>query len=71
MVSVHRHHLSGPQILNASGAALGNNVSHTTGQGMATGDSESLGDGTNGDFNEMAFSIEKVTVTAKSRALKS
>ena len=39
-------------------------------QGMATGDSEALGDGVNGDFNEMAFSIEKVTVTAKSRALK-
>ena len=36
---------------------------------MTTGDSEDLG--TAGDnFNEMAFSIEKVTVTAKSRALK-
>ena len=36
---------------------------------MTTGDSEDLG--TSGDnFNEMAFSIEKVTVTAKSRALK-
>ena len=43
---------------------------YSLGQGMATGDSEALGDGTNGDFNEMAFSIEKVTVTAKSRALK-
>ena len=43
---------------------------YSVGQGMATGDSEALGDGTNGDFNEMAFSIEKVTVTAKSRALK-
>jgi hypothetical protein len=29
-----------------------------------------LGDGTSNEFNEMAFSIEKVTVTAKSRALK-
>ena len=36
--------------------------------GMNTGDSEGLGDGD--AFNEMAFSIEKVTVTAKSRALK-
>ena len=37
---------------------------------MATGDAEAL-DGTGSDaFNEMAFSIEKVTVTAKSRALK-
>ena len=43
---------------------------YSLGQGMATGDSEALGDGSNGDFNEMAFSIEKVTVTAKSRALK-
>ena len=43
---------------------------YSVGQGMATGDSEALGDGSNGDFNEMAFSIEKVTVTAKSRALK-
>ena len=43
---------------------------YSVGQGMATGDSEALGDGSNGDFNEMAFSIEKVTVTPKSRALK-
>jgi len=35
---------------------------------MPTGDAEALGDGA--AFNEMAFSIEKVTVTAKSRALK-
>ncbi len=57
-------------------AILENNASdavqaqYSVGQGMATGDSEALGDGTNGHFNEMAFSIEKVTVTAKSRALK-
>ena len=38
--------------------------------GMATGDSENLGTTAGGQFNEMAFSIEKVTVTAKSRALK-
>ena len=37
---------------------------------MVTGDSENLGNGTGNQFNEMAFSIEKVTVTAKSRALK-
>jgi FlaG/FlaF family flagellin (archaellin) len=37
--------------------------------GMNTGDSEGLGDAGSA-FNEMAFSIEKVTVTAKSRALK-
>ena len=38
--------------------------------GMATGDSENLGTTGGGAFNEMAFSIEKVTVTAKTRALK-
>ena len=31
---------------------------------------KALGDGSGPNFNEMAFSIEKVTVTAKSRALK-
>ena len=36
---------------------------------MTTANSEDLGDGA-GAFNEMAFSIEKVTVTAMSRALK-
>jgi hypothetical protein len=56
-----------PAVLNASPGAQDYNV----GQGMPTGDSEALGDGTAGnDFNQMAFSIEKVTVTAKSRALK-
>ena len=52
---------------NASDAVQ---AQYSVGQGMSTGDSEALGDGTNGHFNEMAFSIEKVTVTAKSRALK-
>ena len=42
---------------------------YDVGQGMRTDDAEDLG--TSGDnFNQMAFSIEKVTVTAKSRALK-
>ena len=40
------------------------------GQGMTTAQSEALGDGASNHFNEMGFSIEKVTVTAKSRALK-
>lgn len=43
---------------------------YNVGQGMSTANSEALGDGGAVDFNEMAFSIEKVTVTAKSRALK-
>ena len=44
---------------------------YSVGTGMNTGDSETLGEveGTSA-FAEMAFSIEKVTVTAKSRALK-
>ena len=59
---------SNPSVLNpvATASSLGYNV----GQGMVTGDAENL-DGTAADaFNQMAFSIEKVTVTAKSRALK-
>jgi hypothetical protein len=38
---------------------------------MTTGSAEALGDGAQGNtFQEMAFSIEKVTVTARTRALK-
>jgi len=40
------------------------------GSGMSTAQSEALGTDSNSAFAEMAFSIEKVTVTAKSRALK-
>ena len=59
-----------PSALNPVGTAATNTAQYTVGQGMATGDAESL-DGTGNDaFNQMAFSIEKVTVTAKSRALK-
>ena len=57
-----------PAALNPVGSA--SSTGYDVGQGMATGDAENL-DGTGGDaFNQMAFSIEKVTVTAKSRALK-
>lgn len=42
-----------------------------TGSGMSTAAAEALGTGGGaGDFNQMSFSIEKVSVTAKSRALK-
>jgi hypothetical protein len=41
---------------------------YTTGTGMSTATAEGLGSGST--FNEMAFSIEKVSVVAKSRALK-
>ena len=43
---------------------------YTTGVGIATTAAEALGEPAGTDFNEMAFSIEKTTVTAKSRALK-
>ena len=57
-----------PSVLNPVGTA--NSLGYIVGQGMQTGDAENL-DGTAGNaFNQMAFSIEKVTVTAKSRALK-
>jgi hypothetical protein len=42
----------------------------TTGTGMTTAAAEALGDSSANSFAEMAFSIEKSTVTAKSRALK-
>jgi|TARA_B110000261_G_scaffold122965_1_gene137247 hypothetical protein len=50
---------------NALGA-----TSETTGTGLATADAEALGDGTAAEFAQMSFAIEKVSVTAKSRALK-
>ena len=61
---------SNPGALSGSGTLTGLGAAYSVGQGMETGDAEALGDGTNEDFNQMAFSIEKVTVTAKSRALK-
>ena len=42
----------------------------TSGTGMDTGVAEALGDGGGTNYGEMAFSIEKVTVSAKTRALK-
>ena len=59
---------SNPSALNPVGTAV--STGYNVGEGMVTGDSENLGNGTGNQFNEMAFSIEKVTVTAKSRALK-
>ncbi len=56
-----------PGALNPEGSQTA--TTYPTGRGMDTEDAEALG-GTGGAFNEMAFSIEKVTVTAKSRALK-
>jgi hypothetical protein len=55
----------------ASPAHAGSNPvdgTYTTGTGMSTDTAEGLGDST--AFGQMAFSIEKTTVTAKTRALK-
>ena len=43
---------------------------YTTGSGMTTAAAEALGDSAANPFAEMAFSIEKFSVEAKSRALK-
>ncbi len=62
---------SNPGLLNgAVPPAQTTATDYNVGQGMRTDTAEDLGDGTGDQFNQMAFSIEKVTVTAKSRALK-
>ena len=60
---------SNPGLLNPTASPLGD---YNVGQAMNTGDAEGLGGTTDaGDqFNEMALSIERISVTAKSRALK-
>ena len=55
-----------PGALNDSPSA----GTYTTGGAMTTAAAEALGDDSGNAFAEMAFSIEKSTVTAKSRALK-
>ena len=55
-----------PAVLNDSPTA----GEYTAGQAMSTANAEALGDSSGNAFAEMAFSIEKSTVTAKSRALK-
>ena len=56
-----------PGLLNPTATSTD---TYNVGQGMSTADSEGLDGSAAAAFNEMAFSIEKVTVTAKSRALK-
>ena len=55
-----------PTTRAADSAVTGYSVS----TGMTTAQAEALGDGTQNGFQEMAFSVEKVAVTAVSRALK-
>ena len=59
-----------PGLLNPITGAPQNQVEYNAGQGMGTWEAEALGTPTGEEFREMGFSIEKVTVTAKSRALK-
>jgi hypothetical protein len=56
-----------------AGSATGSNPvsgTYTTGTGVATATAEAMGTTGGQAFNEMSFSIDKTTVTAKSRALK-
>ena len=46
------------------------NAAYNFAAGMSTAQAEMLGTTSNAEFAQMAFSIDKVTVTAKSRALK-
>ena len=65
---------SNPAVLNDASPGTyitgGADYGSTTGGGMTTAEGEALGDAAANSFAEMAFSIEKSTVTAKSRALK-
>jgi len=56
---------SNPAVLNDSSPGA-----YTAEGGMTTATAEALGDAADNAFAQMAFSIEKSTVTAKSRALK-
>ncbi len=63
--STTAHAGSNPGVLNDGSAGT-----YTAGTAMTTAAAEALGDASGNAFAEMAFSIEKSTVTAKSRALK-
>lgn len=55
---------------HVGGAPSGDINTYNTGTGMATANAEAIGTTGNPAIPEMAFSIEKVSVTAKSRTLK-
>ena len=62
--------VSGETSADTSGGADNVEDAFGLGTGMTTDAAEALGDGGGTNFAEMAFSIDKTTVTAKSRALK-
>ena len=62
--------LSGVTDTGANGSIDEERVTAITGTGMSTDSAEALGSAGNTAFAEMGFTIEKATVTAKSRALK-
>ena len=51
-------------------ANVANTAAFTTGKGLSTAQGENLGDAAGLSFPQMALSIDKVTVTANTRALK-
>jgi hypothetical protein len=64
-------------VINAGGTGTAGTTGADTvadpfgvGGGMTTAEGEALGDSSTNAFGQMAFSIEKATVTAKTRALK-
>jgi len=61
---------TGESSADTSGGADNVEDAFGLGSGMSTDAAEALGDGGGTNFAEMAFSIDKTTVTAKSRALK-
>lgn len=61
---------AGSATANGSLVVSGNSQLYNFAAGMSTANAERLGTDNRADFAQMAFSIEKVTVTAKSRALK-
>lgn len=56
--------------VNTSTVVSGNSQTYNFSGAMNTAQGEALGSTGNTDFNQMAFSVDKVTVTAGSRALK-
>ena len=62
--------LAGLTDSNGDSSINNDRVGPVVGGGMPTADAEALGSSGASSFNEMGFTIERATVTAKSRALK-